>query len=485
MTKSKGKGKSIVVVETPGRRRPSVSKLVRKMAGRGDYSDQAGAALESRVNKLEHKMGSASGLVQAAAGMVPKGSFESAGSSLGGLFGPLGSKLGSLAGRTASSVLGFGDYDVQSNTLIPGHSSSSAGAPPPIAFTRHGKRGTRIVESEFIGDVLTGNVQTFLSSSYALNPGVPSTFPWLSAVASQFEEYEFLGLIFEFRTTSSEITSGIAMGSVIMATSYDALNSSFLNKLEMESSDYANSAKPSQTLLHGVECAPQETSARIRFVRSGAPPTTGDLKSYDFGNFQLATVGVPSTTAAIGELWVHYDVVLYKKILYGGILGNSMLTCNFVSQAPTTVSAAQMLGTGSIVKSGTLACTWSGATLTFPTWLTGGTFLVAWQTAGGGASNFTGANPTLVGCTSVVNTSGGPYGGTTGYQPSFYPSTATASLSYCISTVVRITAATATVAFTGCTVTSWHASTTSVQLLVVQLPTDPQPGQAGGYWPAL
>jgi hypothetical protein len=51
------------------------------------------------------------------------------------------------------------------------------------------------------------------------------------------------------------------------------------------------------------------------FVRPGAQPPNTDIKTYDAGNFRIATQGIAANTATLGELRVRYSVVLSVPVL--------------------------------------------------------------------------------------------------------------------------------------------------------------------------
>jgi len=155
-----------------------------------------------------------------------------AGSYLGG---PAGGALGMQAGRLISQITGYGDYKVSQNTISNGNS---------VPTFRQGGDGMRVAHREFLSDV-TGSI-AFTLNSYAIQPGLNVTFPWLSAIAAQFEEYRMDGLCFEFRPSSGSAVSSMssALGVVIMATNYHVLDATFATKQAMESYEYSTSTVP-------------------------------------------------------------------------------------------------------------------------------------------------------------------------------------------------------------------------------------------------
>lgn len=207
------------------------------------------------------------------------------------------------------SIRGFGDYSLKSNSLMFG------GMTMPM-ITNSVKRGGIIIRHrEYIGDLNATSV--FTNRNFALNPGLVGTFPWLAQVANAFEQYRWRGLIFEFKSNCADAllsaATDIGMGSVIMATQYNALSPGFSSKIEMENYEFANSAKPSKTFMHPVECALNVTPNTPLYIRSGPIPANSDERLYDLGNFCIATQGIPgSGTVGIGEIWATFEIELFK-----------------------------------------------------------------------------------------------------------------------------------------------------------------------------
>ena len=167
---------------------------------------------------------------------------------------------------------------------------------------------------EYLRDIF--NSVNFENISFDLNPGITSSFPWLSQIAMSFAQYRFRGLVFEFKTTSSDTVlssaASTSLGTVVLATQYNALDTPFTNKFEMENWEYSVSTKPSLSCMHPVECAKSQTPVSLLWTRNG--PKSGDERLYDLGNFNIATVGMQGAagSSAVGELWCSYEVEFYK-----------------------------------------------------------------------------------------------------------------------------------------------------------------------------
>lgn len=130
---------------------------------------------------------------------------------------------------------------------------------------------------------------------YPINPGDSKTFPWLSSIADKFEQYRIEGIIFEYKSLYSDavVTQNGSIGSIILATDYNAGAPLFQSKQAMENYQFAQSSKPSNSIIHPVECARSQNVLSELYIRSGAVPSGEDIKTYDFGEFQIASQGIP------------------------------------------------------------------------------------------------------------------------------------------------------------------------------------------------
>ena len=238
-----------------------------------------------------------------------------------------------------------------------------------------------ITNREFITDIApganSGNFFTALSS--AINPGIATLFPWLSQIALYYEEYEFEQLIFEFKSMVTEGNQN-AQGNIIMATQYNALNSLFSSKQQMENYDYANSAKVTQNAFHGVECNPQLNAAAALYVRSGNVPTGQDAKTYDLGLFQFAVSnGYQTSSINLGEVWVSYKIKLRKtKLILPGndlspVIWNAVYTA-----VPTSLSNLFSGAVNTLFNNNQQAEVTANTSnkITLPSFITGGTYQI-------------------------------------------------------------------------------------------------------------
>jgi len=175
-----------------------------------------------------------------------------------------------------------------------------------------------------------------------------------------------------------------------MSTQYNALDQPFTDKRTMENYEYANSAKPSCSFMHPIECKASQTSVGELYVRTG-PVSTGDLRLYDLGVFSIATQGMQNAEdgQVIGELWCTFEIEFYKpKLLIGG---GALLTDHFSGSGSSLYTVAHIFGSGDNIltsSSGSnLGCTITGTdTITFPTFVTDGFYMINFIVVGSSAT---------------------------------------------------------------------------------------------------
>lgn len=281
----------------PAARAPTYQRYARKAAParaprrnyrRSDIQPPTRSAFASGINELS---------------AIPRSIGNAAGYGISGISNFLEKNLGSF--------LGQGDYVMPAYTPTQNSLLLSGAMPQVISSV---DREFNIRFREYIGDVTTGAANTFNITEYPIQPGLPDTFPWLSQVAGNFEQYRINGLIFEFKSLSADAlnSTNTALGSVIMATEYNSVNAGFTSKQQMENHEFSVSAKQSCSVYHPVECKRSQTPVSELYVRNTTPASGSDLRLYDLGKFYIATAGQQASTINIGELWVTYDVTFLK-----------------------------------------------------------------------------------------------------------------------------------------------------------------------------
>jgi len=266
--------------------------------GRGLYTGAGGFwdSLRSGWNKISGRAGAG---------------FKAAARATG--YGAAADALDKLEG--AGRAMGMGSYTV-TNSIVNGGAGAGAGADVIPSF-RAGDNVVEISHKEYISDVFgPATAGTFQNTTYSVQPGIERTFPWLSQVAANYEEYTLKQCIFTFRSTVTDfVASNGQVGTIIMATQYNPSDNPFASKQDAMEYDLAMSGKVSCNMLHGVECDPRKLSGNTgKYVRAGPVRSDDDLKQYDWGNLNVCVSNIPSQFAnqALGELWVTYTIELRK-----------------------------------------------------------------------------------------------------------------------------------------------------------------------------
>jgi len=310
-------------------------------------------AQPGKVNSLANK-------VDALLKQIPKGTFAKTGAVAGAHFGgPMGGVVGGTVGRRLAQITGYGDYSVNSNSLV------LAGDPPVFA---NNSLSTTIKHREYITDI-TSTGTSFVNSAYDVNPGNKDVFPWLASLATSYQQYKVKGMVFEFKSTSSEYATGSGLGKVILASNYNVNEPSFVSVQEMENSEFAVANKPSVSFYHPVECARGSRRDDPFYVKDPYKVDVGvsDNRFYDMLKFQVATTGLSAPVGTtIGEVWVTYEIELLKPVIPRSptaSVAQNVFRLNGVNIADvgTDVSTVVMVGTATAP---TATSTGSGSTAT-------------------------------------------------------------------------------------------------------------------------
>jgi hypothetical protein len=146
------------------------------------------------------------------------------------------------------------------------------------------------------------NNSAFTVTSYPLNPGMASTFPWLHKLARRYEEYRVRKLRFEYRSVTATATAGVIM----MSFDYDAADDPPASK-QVQAQTIPNS-ECNAWMNNDLE-VPCEGG--FRYVRAGTLAPNLDIKTYDMGQMFLSSIyGAPVTTS--GELYIEYEIELRR-----------------------------------------------------------------------------------------------------------------------------------------------------------------------------
>lgn len=221
--------------------------------------------------------------------------------------GWIGNKLEALVRK----IFGAGDYtltgpnkgDINQNSLVVG-----SGVPSMHATTAG---AIRVSFGEYLGDIAM--TEDYSVVSYPIDPTNPNTFPWLSKIAGNFQQWQLMGAVFILKSLSSDVaiapTQGL--GSVFGAVRYDVNSQQPTSKAAILNSMFSSSSKPSQNIALPVECAREQTAQPIlKILEQGTMPS--DMQLYRIGWLDIATEGAANSYPSALELHVTYDIQLLK-----------------------------------------------------------------------------------------------------------------------------------------------------------------------------
>lgn len=287
------------------RRRP---RRTRRYSGGGLYTGKGGFFGDLWKNTLGKKS-FRTGLLDAAA---------AAGSAIKPQFASQIGMARDLARATGIGAYGVGGKE-KANVLI---NNGAARAPGVPAFTQESDTGAVTVSYRmFVKDIfapgtsgVSGSAKGFSVQSLDLNPGLEASFPWLSQVAANYEQYCMHQLIFTFvsSVSSFETDTGVT-GDILMLHQANEEDRVPQEAWMMKNTHGVVSGQVIDNLLCGVECDPAKTAGDdIKYVRYEGIDETKDKSKYDKGRLVIATANCPDQLAGnkIGELWCSYTVTL-------------------------------------------------------------------------------------------------------------------------------------------------------------------------------
>jgi len=285
------------------------------------------------------------------------------GSAIGSLVGPegipIGAMLGQQAGASIASIGGYGRYKIKKNTLMQ--------QKPPAMVNTDTRGGSIIQMREYLGDIVSAaTANTFKIDTFPINVGLAETFPLGSEISRNYQKYQLMGCVFEFRSMSGNALNSVntALGQVVSCVDTTCV-ATYSSKILVEDTDGGQSCKPSECMLIPVECQRDLVLGNVAYVRAGAVPRGQDVKTFDYGNLIIGSNGIQGTNVNLGELWVTYQVKLIAPRLFDN-LGLAIGYFNYVNFSYTLPLP---LGNGTVwtATANTLACTVTvGNTINFP-----------------------------------------------------------------------------------------------------------------------
>lgn len=225
-----------------------------------------------------------------------------------------GGTIGAALGGGVNTILGMGSYDVRANSLW-GNGDGQ------VPFMHKAGETIRLTHREYIRDLYSSDVpNTFKKETIEFNPGLESVLPWASKIANAFTEYQLLGCVVYFKSSSTDAlaSTNTALGSVLMAAQYNMNIDEFGDKQDMLNSMWAMEGKPSCDLALPIECDPSQNQFGIHNIRSDDNFSGDNQNEYDHCRITIATDGMQGAGINLGQLWIAYDMELRKPVMNSG-----------------------------------------------------------------------------------------------------------------------------------------------------------------------
>lgn len=234
------------------------------------------------------------------------------------------------------------------------------------------------VQDEFIS--LVNGVTSFAAVAFPIQPGLASTFPWLSKIAKLYERYVVEDMEFYFKPTVSPYAAGGQTGKVVLLADYDASSAPPETIQGAETTDPHVDGMPYETVTLRLD--PRRlTPNGGKFTRDRFVPGT-DIKTYDAGNFYICVAGT-AATSQIGELRVRYSV----RFLNPRITEIALKPCNCAASFAIPDNTPETSGailTGWSAYINPLGITESGGVFTLPP----GTYFISFAGTFSASSGF-------------------------------------------------------------------------------------------------
>jgi len=243
-------------------------------------------------------------------------------------FGDYGSKNGGYRSRAAArqaaySVGGMSGAYPEATTGFGENPNPGLMGSATAKFENH---STLVPHREIVMDITGSN--DFHTELVDVNPGsrtntaAAGLAKWLPNVAQNYQQYRIRGMIFEFVSSVTALTSDSELGFAFMSTLYDADAAALADKDQVGDNEFTTMNKISQSFIHPIECKKGSNAIDWRYIDNSVEVSTSDPRWNDYALFQVSTIDQPTALVGkkIGILYVTYLVEFKKPTLPIGIL---------------------------------------------------------------------------------------------------------------------------------------------------------------------
>lgn len=214
----------------------------------------------------------------------------------------------------------------------------------PVAYSqkqvfpnRERMTSRRIRNSEFVSTI-QGSVAFSADQKFVINPGLSATFPWLSVLAAEWQQYRIHRLCFRYVTR----TSTSSVGSVILSPDYNVVDSPPGSETIASNTQDAVEDVCWRSITCNLDTSAMFPLGPRKQIRVGN--INGDYTTYDAGRM-FVCVGGQTSTNDIGKLWVDYDIELFVPQSSGAQSVSSGTNSSFFR-----LSGNQSISTGVLTK---------------------------------------------------------------------------------------------------------------------------------------
>jgi len=197
---------------------------------------------------------------------------------------------------------------------------------------------------EYYGTISASATTFTLQKTITTNPGLNTSFPWLSQIATNYDKYKFRNLYMEYIPSCPTTTSG---------TIYFAFDPNALDLGPVETGDmlqYKVNIQGSPFLVHKM-VVPGEILNTKLYTRTVAQalPSNVDYKTYDLGLFYVVT-DATAASGSLGSIKIGYtceffdaqprsDAYVGGTLVCTGVSGTCFATTN-LNTVPTIMNVA-------------------------------------------------------------------------------------------------------------------------------------------------
>lgn len=249
----------------------------------------------------------------------------------------------SYLGSRMSRLVGRGDYTIAGDQTVVNSLMKGTGMSSYSSFGGD-CAGMVLEHREFIADLSTGLVVPddpdastfpFNIQVIEMNPGIIASFPWLAQIALNYEEYQFMGLVIEFVSTTSPYNSSSAMGEIIITSQDNVTAPEYTTRSQLFNSEMSTAGRLDKNLMYGIET--KNPAVPWYQVRSG--PSSTPMNLTDLVKVYIATNVANSfpQQSILGEVWVTYRVRFRGPILKPS-LGSSVVGTFYTGEASAAVT---------------------------------------------------------------------------------------------------------------------------------------------------